>query len=200
MRRLCILGILAVFFAGFIFSAARMEQLRANGPNLLLPLAPVDPRALLMGDYMVLDYADNSAILSAWRKTPEAALAFEGPGGLWSGQLNGLAASGKAVMRLTRDGAGDGDMPPPRAAFARLDDGTPLADDEVLVAFKVRNHRVVTAAPAYYFEEGTGSLYARAAFGRVAVNRDGKTLLLALCDAKGRDITPARASEMEKDR
>lgn len=167
MRKLYIFGILLVFFAGFVFSVGRMENLRANGTNILLPLAPVDPRALLMGDYMALDYAANHDVLSV-----------------------ASAVSGKAVMRLSRDADGLEDGAPPVARFSRLDDGTPLQEDEIFIAFKVRGFRMVTAAPAFYFAEGTGGAYERAAFGRVAVGSDGRTLLLALCDAKGRDIRP----------
>lgn len=35
----------------------RQESLRAGGETLLLELAPVDPRALIQGDYMALRYA-----------------------------------------------------------------------------------------------------------------------------------------------
>lgn len=195
MRKLFILGILIVFFTGFSYSAARMENLRAHGTNVLLSLAPVDPRALLMGDYMELDYAANSAVLSAWRKKSEASRS----GSSWADRLwdyrqrPGTAASGKAVMRLARGGSGLEDGVPLTAEFVRLDDGTPLRPDEILIGFRVRGRRVLTAAPAYYFEEGTGRSYERAAFGRVALGRDGKTLLLALCDESGRDIRPAKS-------
>lgn len=193
MRKLLILGILIVFFTGFAYSVARMENLRTNGMNVLLPLAPVDPRALLMGDYMELDYQANSAVLSAWRGKPEASRSGTSRvDRLWGdGSQLGTAASGNAVMRLVRGGSGFENGAPPTAEFVRLEDGTPLRPDEIIVGFKVRDRRVVTAAPAYYFEEGTDKYYQRAAFGRVAVGRDGKTLLLALCDASGRDIKPA---------
>lgn len=171
MRKLYICGILFVFFAGFAVSVGRMENLRANGTNILLPLAPVDPRALLMGDYMTLDYAANHAVWSV------------------------AAVSGKAVMLLIQNSDGLESGVPPVARFSRLDDGTPLQEDEIAIAFKMRGFRVVTAAPAFYFAEGTGEAYARAAFGRVAVGSDGRTLLLALCDAKGRDIRPQEEEE-----
>ena len=39
------------------FSVSQKEQLAANGKTVLLQLAPVDPRSLMQGDYMRLDYA-----------------------------------------------------------------------------------------------------------------------------------------------
>lgn len=190
MRKIYILCVLIVFFTGFAFSVVRMENLRANGTPALLPLAPVDPRALLMGDYMVLEYLMNRAVLADWKKTSEEPRSGGGRRGwAWAGPT----ASGKAVLRLTHAGTETGT--PPVAQFVRLDDGTPLGEDEVLIAFKVRGSRVVTAAPAFYFEEGSGKYYQSAGFGRVTLGRDGKTLLLALCDGKGRDIRPERRPE-----
>lgn len=188
MRKLGILVILAVFFAGFVFSAARMEHLRANGTDALLPLAPVDPRALLMGDYMELNYAANEEVRSAFPKAHS--VSWEG------GLLNNIPLSGLAVMRLEPLGSQDGregpKSPYPAASFVRLDDGSPLARDEVLLAFKVRERSVVTAAPAFYFQEGYADAYARARFGRVKMGTDGKTLLVGLCDESGLDIVPEK--------
>ena len=179
MRRASILIILAVFFAGYIFSAARMEQLRANGTDVLLALAPVDPRALLMGDYMELEYTVNNAIRSAVRPT-----------------RGGGDSEGRAVLRLDRvrdshGGAAEpSESPRGEAVFARLDDGSPLADGEVFIQFKLRGGEIRSAASAFYFQEGRAALYEGARFGRVKVDGNGKTLLVTLCDAKGMDIAP----------
>ena len=56
MRRLYILAVLVLFLGGYAFSAYRMEAVLAEGKTILLALAPVDPRAPLMGDYMALRY------------------------------------------------------------------------------------------------------------------------------------------------
>lgn len=42
-----------VFFA---FSVMQKETLIAKGTEVLLRLAPVDPRSLMQGDYMALNY------------------------------------------------------------------------------------------------------------------------------------------------
>lgn len=188
MRKLGIFIILAVFFAGFGFSASRMEHLRANGIDALLPLAPVDPRALLMGDYMDLDYTGNRDIRSAFREAHSASQE--------TGRSGGVPLSGLAVMRLEplpdRGGREHPESPYPVASFVRLDDGSPLARDEVLLAFKVRERSVVTAAPSFYFQEGHADAYERARFGRVKMGKDGKTLLVGLCDEAGLDIVPQK--------
>lgn len=55
----------ALFWLGLVLAlapvawrAARFEQVLAEGTVLLAPLAPVDPRSLMQGDYMRLRYAD----------------------------------------------------------------------------------------------------------------------------------------------
>lgn len=167
MRKLYVILVLIVFFAGYVFSASRMEKILAEGDDLLLPLAPVDPRALLMGDYMDLTYVVNQEIRQA----------YNGAGS--------NASSGYAVVKAQH-------RPVSRAvSFVRFDDGTPLSEGEYRLRFKVRGSRVISVASAFYFQEGQGSFYENARYGRVKAGRDGKTLLVALCDANEEDIVVA---------
>lgn len=192
MRKIGILVVLALLFAGYVLSIARMESLKTSGRDVLLLLAPVDPRALLMGDYMTLDYSVNQEIRRALRA------AYSPPD---SGSPRSMFASGRkiarsfpaegvAVVRLKplpeKDNGGNGAVP--EAVFARLDDGTPLAGDEAFLAFKVRGAGIVSAASAYYFQEGHARAYEGARFGRLKMGENGKTLLVALCGADGRDL------------
>ena len=188
MRKAAILAILAIFFAGFVFSVVRMENLRANGADALFPLAPVDPRALLMGDYMALDFMVNRAISQALH---------EKHGETFRKKANN-PMSGTAVISAAKPAGDNNDIA--FAAFVRLDDGTPLAPGELRLAFKVRNRGVRTVSSAFYFQEGTAAAYEQARFGRVKVEGYGKTLLLALCDKDGRDIHPkGRGKEENND-
>ena len=183
MRRVAILIILAVFFVGYAYSVIRMEHLRTNGRDALFRLAPVDPRALLMGDYMTLEYAVNEAIWDAlhhkyapdsYSRRKIAAI---------------LPSEGMAVVRLAsqQENALNGRVV--EATFARMDDGTPLAEGELLLAFKVRRGSVISASTAYYFQEGHEKAYAKALFGRLKMDKNGKTLLVGLCDKEGLDIS-----------
>ena len=47
---------LILVLAFFAFSVIQKETLIAKGTEVLLRLAPVDPRSLMQGDYMALDY------------------------------------------------------------------------------------------------------------------------------------------------
>jgi uncharacterized membrane-anchored protein len=53
------LGLLLAFFG---YSVVKKEILANEGTLLLLPLAPVDPRSLMQGDYMNLRYAISEDI------------------------------------------------------------------------------------------------------------------------------------------
>lgn len=197
MRRLYILVVLVLFLGGYALAAQRMETVRAEGKTVLLALAPVDPRAPLMGDYMALRYVVNNDIrkaLAAQKNAQEnaqknAQKAVEKDGqkeGQKERQKAELAekvaaareekrnAEGFAVLRITND-------PVPQAAtFVRLHDGSPLQADEFLLAYRLRGYEVTSAAPAFYFQEGTGHQYAGAKFGVFKLATDGKTLLEGL--------------------
>jgi uncharacterized membrane-anchored protein len=47
---------LILVLAFFVFSVIQKETLIDKGTEILLRLAPVDPRSLMQGDYMALDY------------------------------------------------------------------------------------------------------------------------------------------------
>ena len=186
MRRLYILVVLVLFLGGYALAAQRMETVLAEGKTILLALAPVDPRAPLMGDYMALRYAVNNDIrkaLAAQMAAQENAQRNAQPNTQMSAQKNEQKAEpgdktakprekkrnaeGFAVLRITDD-------PVPQAAtFVRLHDGSPLQADEFLLAYRLRGYEVTSAAPAFYFQEGTGQLYAGAKFGVFKLAADG---------------------------
>jgi uncharacterized membrane-anchored protein len=56
-RRIAILAGLAIVLAVVNWQIARKERVLRDGTSILLALAPVDPRSLIQGDYMRLDYA-----------------------------------------------------------------------------------------------------------------------------------------------
>ncbi|WP_298995583.1 GDYXXLXY domain-containing protein [uncultured Desulfovibrio sp.] len=208
MRKLYILAVLVLFLGGYVLSVYRMETVLAEGKTILLPLAPVDPRAPLMGDYMALRYVVNNDIRKALRGQRAAQGAAQkaaqmnaengaseagtsgnaiNGGGTDGGARSPIAseknrstydessnAEGFAVLRITN-------APVPHAAsFVRLDDGSPLQDDEFLLAYRLRGYEVLTAATAFYFQEGTAQQHTGAKFGVFKLAPDGKTLLVGL--------------------
>ena len=66
MRNLLLFGGLLLVLAAVNVSVARKEALVANGQVVLVELAPVDPRSLISGDYMRLEYALASNAEVSW--------------------------------------------------------------------------------------------------------------------------------------
>lgn len=56
MRARIIFGGLALVVVALVVLVVRKERVLTHGTPVLLELAPVDPRSLMQGDYMVLDY------------------------------------------------------------------------------------------------------------------------------------------------
>ena len=183
MRKLYLLAVLVLFLGGYGLSVYRMETVLAEGKTILLAFAPVDPRAPLMGDYMALRYVVNNDIRKALAAQKNAQKNAQGNAQEHAAKADQKAATareqkrnaeGLAVLRITND-------PVPQAAtFVRLDDGSPLQADEFLLAYRLRGYEVTSAAPAFYFQEGTAQQYAGAKFGVFKLAADGKTLLVGL--------------------
>lgn len=124
------------------------EQLLTAGRVVLLQLAPVDPRSLMQGDYMALRFAVANQIQS--RVAGEA------------------AHDGHVVLALDEKRIG---------SFARIDDGRPLAANEVRMHYRVRDKRIKFATNAFFFQEGDARLYENARFGEFRVGEDGESIL-----------------------
>lgn len=137
------------------------ERLLATGTPVLLRLAPVDPRSLIQGDYMALRFEAADAI-QATGTLPEA-------------------GDGRAVIGLDGQGVG---------SFRRLYGGGPLAPEEVLMGFRVREGRLRFATDAFFFQEGDAGLYADARYGAFRVGGDGRSILTGLRDGELRRLGP----------
>jgi len=130
------------------------ERLIEEGEVVLLELAPVDPRSMMQGDYMALRF-----------KVARDAFPLANP--------RSAAQDGRFV--LARDVRSV-------AAFRRLDDGAPLAPDELRMRYRVRNGTPKVATNAWFFEEGHAADYAKARYGEFRVGADGEALLTGLRD------------------
>src|SRR3974390_1718389 len=98
------------------------ERLIADGTVVLLELAPVDPRSMMQGDYMALRF-----------KVAREAFPL----------ANSRISAQDGRLVLARDARAV-------AAFRRLDDGTPLAADELRMRYRVRNGVPKLATNAWF--------------------------------------------------
>ncbi|NMH64260.1 GDYXXLXY domain-containing protein [Shewanella salipaludis] len=128
------------------------ERLLAEGLDIRFELAPVDPRSLMQGDYMALNYA----------------MAGEVAAQLAEGQTDGVL-----LVRLDADRVGQ---------FDGLYLGQPLQPAQFKVQFRLRHGLIKLASNAFFFEEGQGSHFAVARFGEFKLKQNGELLLISLLD------------------
>lgn len=65
MRERLIVAWVVAACVGINVAAYRKEARRVSGEQLFLPLAPLDPRSLMQGDYMELRFALASDVMDA---------------------------------------------------------------------------------------------------------------------------------------
>ncbi|WP_395825239.1 GDYXXLXY domain-containing protein [Archangium minus] len=165
MRARVIFGGLALIVLVLVVLVVRKELVLVHGTPVLLELAPVDPRSLIQGDYMVLDYAISREV----RKPDD-------PFDDTTGDTGPNTEDGRLVLRLDENGVG---------RFVRRDaPGTPLAPGELLLRYKVRKGRVRLGAESFFFQEGHADRYDGAKYGELRVTEDGSSVLVGLRDAE----------------
>ncbi|MDP4096305.1 GDYXXLXY domain-containing protein [Paenibacillus sp. P96] len=145
---------------GFIgLQTAGSEALLRNGSSVKLELAPVDPRSLLQGDYVVLNYAISTP--------PQSAGPQDNPG-----------SRSKVKVVLTPDGNG-------LHRLARFyTEGEPLADGETVINGQLNGHgSIYYGIESYFVPEGTGLEVERSArYAYVRISRQGDALLERLAN------------------
>jgi uncharacterized membrane-anchored protein len=155
---------LSLLTSGLVIAASLHKQyVLAHGQTVLLPLAPVDPRSLIQGDYMVLRYELETEInpLDNWVE-PFA--------------LPDQPRHGRLVIVIDDDRVGH---------FSHFDDGSPLPEDELRLEYRLRDNQgdsLRVGAESFMFEEGTAHVYADARYGELVVADDGEAVLVGLRD------------------
>ena len=147
------LASLALSLAAANAVIAGHERLLAHGKPVVLALAPVDPRALMQGDYMALDFA-------------VAREAAQDPTAPARGYVV-VKADAQGVARLVRIQAEPG----------------PLDAGEAALRYRRGRTGLRVAPDAFFFPEGQAQHYARARYGLLRVDDRGHALLAGLLDA-----------------
>lgn len=165
-RQLALLLSGLAILAGINATVWRYEHAMSSGEVVLLRLAPVDPRSLMQGDYMRLNYE------IARELTSRDARATQNKG------------SDPLVIRLDA-----------HQVATLVADGKPdrLASDERLLQVHQSERQWQIGPDAYFFEEGTGEQYEAARYGEFRLQADGKTLLVGLRDEAYQPIGQIRA-------
>ncbi len=155
---------LAVIGAGAVFALAlawvnigvyRLETAFRDAREIYLPLAPVDPRSLIQGDYMVLNY-DNTIF-------PQ----FD--------DIAALPEQGEVFLRLDENNV---------ASFSRVvaASDVPGADEIRIDYIKTARNGLRYVPESWFFQEGEAEIFQPARFAIVLVAPDGHARLIALAD------------------
>lgn len=147
------------------------EQVIRDGQKIYVALAPRDPRSLMQGDYMALNFGFPRDIETA----------------LDAGDQGRTQAHATVVARLDARGV---------ASVLRVATAQEvLAPGELLLPLKRLQQRWVLVSNAFYFPEGQGQLLQAARFGEFRVLPDGRALLVGLA---GEQLQPLKAGIASK--
>jgi uncharacterized membrane-anchored protein len=163
MARIIALVSLVIVLGLVNWSIAKKETHLAEGKSVYLELAPVDPRSLMQGDYMALNFGIAREVYNALPKTKEYTS--------WRHNID--AADGYVVVKLDERDIG---------TFKSIYSDQPLVENEILMRYRVRSGAVKFATNAYFFQEGTGNYFQSARYGEFRVDDDGELLLVAMYD------------------
>ncbi|MBX3622665.1 MAG: GDYXXLXY domain-containing protein [Rhizobacter sp.] len=138
------------------------QDLIAHGQPVYVALAPVDPRSLMQGDYMRLNFRVPAEVLAQ----PPAATAR------------------RPRVLARRDARGVATL------VGEARPGTPLAPGEFLFELTPKGGRWILVTDAWFFREGEGARWAAARYGEFRVMPDGRALLVGMADAELKPILP----------
>jgi uncharacterized membrane-anchored protein len=154
MRKAVVIAAGIALLAFVNFGIYQRELLVTQGKVVLLKLSPIDPRSMMQGDYMRLNF-----------EAADQAFPF---------QRRKELADGHLIVALDPQGVGH---------FRRFADAGPLAADEIALRYRIRGGQPNFATNAYFFEEGQAPAYQNALYGEFRVAADGEMILTGLRDA-----------------
>ncbi|MCV6608336.1 MAG: GDYXXLXY domain-containing protein [Campylobacterales bacterium] len=158
MGRIVAVLTVLVFTVSVIYGVYLKEQTLEHGAVLRLELRPVDPRSLIQGDYMILDFELTEEIN---KLLPEASKNYS-----------------QVVLDIDDKSIG--------VFKSFVEEEINLGENQVILNFTYiqidEEFLSKVATTSYFFEEGTGKKYEKAKFGEFRVSKDGEAVLVYLLD------------------
>ncbi len=131
----------------------RKQAIVNSGRTIFLELAPVDPRSLMQGDYMVLRYALNND--PNFRKT-----------------VSDIQTRGQIILKI-----GDRDI----ATFSRIADSSfELTDDEIVLKYRKMRSGIRFGIESFFFQEGRADHYQNSKYAELKVSENGEPVIVDL--------------------
>jgi uncharacterized membrane-anchored protein len=162
IQAIVLFGTLAAFLYLVNSGIVSAESRIANGTPVYLELAPVDPRSLIQGDYMVLRYSmERDANTAGLRDTHR----------------------GQVVARIDENNVAHYDRP-----YA---EGETLVENELLINYNTRGGGgVKVGVDSFFFQEGLGDEYAAARYAEVRITPTGAVMLIDLVGENFAQLAP----------
>lgn len=146
------------------------EHILAEGQRVVLELAPVDPRSLIQGDYMRLDFQVSGQLNNALKQAPQAVR-----------QAIETQRAGLLVLRPDKRGVH-------RLYEVVALNGVDTEPNSVLLKFLMRRGGVKVVTDAWFFPEGQAAHFEQARYGEFRVNAEGTGLLVNMLDQQLRPL------------
>ena len=170
IKKILLIINIVILFVVTGFSANKEEGYKKSNSYFYLELAPVDPRSLLQGDYMTLNYDITD-------KAQE--IIFNGIYDSKDENNKFLdMRKGYIVVSLDENKV---------AKFVKLSKEKTDEKDLLFIAFKSDGFNVNINANSYLFQEGTGDKYENARYSKVVLV-DNKLRLIDLRDKDFKEI------------
>jgi uncharacterized membrane-anchored protein len=151
-QKVVIIGGFVIVLVFFIASVVQKEILLRKGKTVYLALAPVDPRSLMQGDYMVLNYEHSRHLL------PEN-------------------LGKRAYCVLKTDNKGVGTFVRYQKKVQPLN-----PNEVAILCYRNASEGISIGAESYFFEEGKAQAFEQAKYGVLKVDAKGKQVLVGLAN------------------
>ena len=158
--RILIIVNLLLLLGYFNWSVYKKDQTLKDGQLVLLQLAPVDPRSLMQGDYMRLNYKESESDSLREQAPPR----------------------GYAILKVDSNHIGK--------VVRLQKDLKPIYENEIILKYKTVYNRLLFGAESFFFEEGQETIYEHAVYGGLKVDDKGESLLVGLYDENFRLLEP----------
>ncbi|MGK7895762.1 MAG: GDYXXLXY domain-containing protein [Xenococcus sp. (in: cyanobacteria)] len=149
---------LIILLVLFNNSILKKEELLSNGQTILLELAPVDPRSLMQGDYMRLDYDISNNI-----------------------NTDSISKRGFCVVKLKENGVAE----KVRIQENRIPIND---NEFLIEYTSREWRGINIGAESYFFQEGEAEKYENAKYGGIKIDDQGNSLLIGLYDKNRQKI------------
>ena len=182
MKKILIVVNIVLLFVITGFSAQKEESYKKLDSYFYLELRPVDPRSLLQGDYMTLNYdiLDQTTEFIYQNRSYDYYEEERKEETKEQREKRELAEAKKAYIAIRLDGN-------KVAKFVKLTKEKTDEKDLLFVAYKSDGYNVDINANSYLFQEGTGDKYENARYAKVVLV-DNKLRLIDLRDKDFKEI------------